>query len=70
MLEKLWKTSIFRRIPGCKASLHFNKMPKSLRQVLQTYSETCILCMIQKIVLQKQSANIDLKVSGKFCDEI
>ena len=42
MLEKLWKTSIFRRIPGCKASLHFNKMPKSLRQVFQKYSETCI----------------------------
>ena len=28
-----------------KVSLHFNKIPHSLRQVLQTYSEICIfLC--------------------------
>ena len=28
-----------------KVSLHFNKIPNSLRQVLQTYSEICIfLC--------------------------
>ena len=45
-------------------------MPHSLRQVLQTYSETCIFCVLQKIVLQKQLAKIDLKVPGKSCDEI
>ena len=31
-----------------KVSLYFNKMPNSLRQVLQTYSETCILCLLQQ----------------------
>ena len=45
-------------------------MSNSLRQVLQTYSETCIFCVLQKIFLQKQLANIDLKVPGKSCDEI
>ena len=50
--------------------LHFNKIPNSLRQILQTYPEMCIFCVLQKIVLQKQSAKIDLKVPGKSCDEI
>ena len=47
-------------------------MPNSLKQVLQTYtySEPRIFCALRKIVLQKQSAKIDLKVSGKSCDEI
>ena len=31
-----------------KVSLHFNKIPNSLRQVLQTYSEICIFCVPQK----------------------
>ena len=32
-----------------KVSLHFNKIPNSLRQVLQTYSEICIfLCAAKK----------------------
>ena len=31
-----------------KAFLHFNKIPCSLRQILQTYSETCIFCVLQK----------------------
>ena len=54
-----------------KISLHFNKIPNSLRQVLQTYSEICIfLCAAKKKVLQKQSARIDLNVPGKSCDEI
>ena len=54
-----------------KVSLHFNKIPNSLRQVLETYSEICaFLCVLQKKVLQKQSAKIDLKVPGKSCDEI
>ena len=53
-----------------KVSLHFNKIPNSLRQVLQTYSEICIFCVQQKIVLQKQSAKTDLKMQEKSCDEI
>ena len=31
-----------------KVSQHFNKIPNSLRQVLQTYSEICIFCVLQK----------------------
>ena len=53
-----------------KVSLHFNKMPNSLRQVLQMYSQTCISCVVQKIVLQKQLTKIDLKVPGRSFDEI
>ena len=29
-------------------SLHFNKIPNSLRQILQTYSEIFIFCVLQK----------------------
>ena len=65
---------IFTRVPGCKnfskVSLHFNKMPNSLRQVLQMYSETCIFCVVQKIVLQKQLTKIDLKAPGRSCGKI
>ena len=53
-----------------KVSLHFNKIPNSLRQILQTYSEICIFCVLQKKVLLKQLAKIDLKVPRKSCDEI
>ena len=54
-----------------KISLHFNKISNSLRQVLQTYSEMRIFCVLhKKKVLQKQSAKIELKVPGKSCDEI
>ena len=31
-----------------KVSLHFNKIPNSLRQVLQIYSKICIFCVPQK----------------------
>ena len=31
-----------------KVSLHFNKIPNSLRQILQTYSEIFIFCVLQK----------------------
>ena len=34
------------------------------------YSETCIFCVVQKIVLQKQLTKIDLKAPGRSCDEI
>ena len=53
-----------------KVFLHFNKIPNSLRQVLQTYSEMCIFWCATKKVLQEQSTKIDLKVPGKPCDEI
>ena len=53
-----------------KVSLHFNKIPNCLRQVLQTYSEIGIFCVLHKKDIQKQSAKIDLKVPGKSCDEI
>ena len=53
-----------------KVSLHFNKIPHSLKQVLQTYSEICAFCVLQKIVLLKQSAKIAVKVPWKSCDEI
>ena len=52
-----------------KVSLHFNKIPNSLRQVLQIYSETCIF-LYHKKVLQKQSVKINLKVTGKSCGKI
>ena len=31
-----------------KVSLHFNKIPNTLRQILQVYSEICIFCVLQK----------------------
>ena len=71
--KKLWKTSIFRRVAGYKKFFKgfnaFNEILNSLRQVLQTYSEICIFCVLKK-AFQKQSVNIDLKVPGKSCDEI
>ena len=68
--KKLWKNSIFRRVARnfSKVFLHFSKTHNSLRQVLQTYSEICIFCVLQKKVLQL--AKIDLKVPRKSCDEI
>ena len=30
-----------------KVSLHFNKIPNFLRQVLQAYSEICIFCVLK-----------------------
>ena len=31
-----------------KVSLHFNKITNFLREVLQTYSEICFFCVLQK----------------------
>ena len=59
-----------------KVSLHFNKIPNSLRQVLQIYSQKCIFCVPQKqkqsakINLQNHSAKINLKVPGKSCGKV
>ena len=53
-----------------KFCLHFDKIPNSLRKVLQTYSEICVCLCAPKKVLQKQSVKIDLKVPGKSSDEI
>ena len=52
-----------------KVSLRFNKIPNSLRQVLQTYSEIWNFCVPQKSP-PEQLTKIDLKVPGKSCDEI
>ena len=35
-----------------KVSLHSNKIPNSLREFLQTYSEICSFCMLQEKGLQ------------------
>ena len=64
-LEELQAARNFSRV-----FLHFNKIPNSSRQILQAYLEICIFCVLTKIVLQKQWAKIDLKVSGKSWDEI
>ena len=70
----MWKTSIFRRVADCKKFFKgfpaLSKIPNSLKQVLQTYSEICNFLCATKKVLQKQSAKIDFKVPGKSCDEI
>ena len=47
-------------------SLHYNKILNSLRQALQTYPEIYIFCVLQKIVLQKQSMKVDLKCQGNL----
>ena len=75
---KLWKTSIFRRVAGCKKFLkvshHFNKIPNSLRQ---EYSEICIfLCAAKKSLPEavskdwSQSAREILWWNWWRCDEI
>ena len=50
--KKLWKTSIYRRNSGFnkffKGFPAFNKVPNSLRQVLQIYSQICNFCVPQK----------------------
>ena len=51
-------------------SLYFNKIPNSFRQVLLTYSEISIFCVLQNKFLQKHLTNIDYKVPHKLCDEI
>ena len=70
ILEKhVWKTIIFKKIAACKnfsKVLCLKKMHNSFRQVLQTYSETCISCVVQDIVIQRQSVKVVLKVLGKF----
>ena len=48
-----------------KSFLHVKKMANSLRNVLPTYSEICIFCVIQYIKFQKQSMEGALKVLGK-----
>ena len=48
-----------------KVSLHFNKIPNSFRQVLQTYSEICIFLCYKKCPPEAVG-----KVPGKSCDEI
>ena len=51
-----------------KGSLHFNKINNSL-SLADIFRNVDFLCTTKK-VFQKQLAKIDLKVSGKSCNEI
>ena len=53
-----------------KVFLHSNKIPNSLRQVLQAFSEICIFVCATKKLLQKQWTKIDPRVPGESCDKI
>ena len=57
-----------------KVSLHFNKIPNSLRQVLQTYSEICIFCVLQKKSSRSSQQRLISKCQGnlvmKFDDDV
>ena len=50
LLEEFQAAIIFSKV-----SLHFNKIPKSLRQVWQIYSQICIFCVPQKSPLEAVS---------------
>ena len=52
-----------------KVSLYFNKIPNSLSQTADIFRNMHFLCATKQ-VLQKQLAKIDLKVTGKSCDEV
>ena len=65
ILEELQAARIFSKVFP-----QFNKIPNSLRQVFQTYSEICIFLCATKTAFQKQSTKIDLKAPWKSCDEI
>ena len=47
-----------------KVSLHFNKIPNSLRQVLQIYSEICIFCVPQKKSCRSSRQRLISKCQG------
>ena len=49
-----------------KVSLHFNKIPNSLRQVLQTYSEICIFCVPQKKSSRSSQRRLISKCQGNL----
>ena len=61
-------------INSSKVSLHFNKTPNSLRQILQTYSEICFFCVPQKkssrssqrILISKSQLNLMVKVMAMW----
>ena len=53
-----------------KVFLHSNKIPNSLRQVLQAFSEIRIFVCATKKLLQKQWTKIDPKAPRESCDEI
>ena len=48
-----------------KVSPLISKIPNSLKQVLQIYSEIYIFCVPQKKILQNQSAKVSVKVPGE-----
>ena len=47
-----------------KASLHFNKVPNSLRQVLQIYSQICNFCVPQKTSSRNNQRRLISKCQG------
>ena len=47
-------------------SLHFNKIPNSLRQILQTYSEICIFCVLQKKSSRSSQQRLISKCQGNL----
>ena len=59
-----------QRDKSIKSYIKMFEAEVELRQVLQTYSEICIFCVLQKKVLQKQLVKIDVIVPVKSCDEI
>ena len=80
VVKNLWKFFFERpafleefqdEINSSKVSLHFNKTPNSLRQVLQTYyrhiQKYALFVHHKKKVLQKQSVKINLKEPGQSC---
>ena len=79
VVRKLWKKNWARPVfleelqadrNFSMISLHFNKIPNSLRPILHTYPGICIFCVLQKIVLQKPSVKTDTKLLGQSCAEI
>ena len=49
-----------------KVSLHFNKIPRFLRQVLQTYSEICIFLCATKKSSRSSRQRLILKCQGNL----
>ena len=75
VVRKLWKKNWARPVfleelqadrNFSKISLHFNKIPNSLRQVLQTYSEICIFCVPQKKSSRSSQRRLISKCQGNL----
>ena len=65
VVENLWKKNCWR--PDCgRVSLHFNKIPNSLRHVLQIYSQICIFCVPQKKSSRSSQRRLISKCHGNL----